>query len=64
MIKYHRNMDHDIQGDEELQNDELWDTAQNNECRWGAFTAKETGKENSLLCSKSPLTKVIAIPNP
>ncbi len=46
MIKYRRNTDHDIQGDEELrQNDELWDTAQNNEWyRWAAFTARETGK--------------------
>ncbi len=66
MIKYRRNTDHDIQGDEEFsQNYELWDTAQNNEWyRWAAFTARETGKENCLLCSKSPLNKVIAIPNP
>ncbi len=65
MIKDRRNTDHDIQGDEELSHDELWDTAQNNEWyRWAAFTARETGKENCLLCSKSPLNIVIAIPNP
>ncbi len=66
MIKYRINMDHDIQGDEELsQNDELWDTAQNNEWyRWAAITVRETGKENCLLCSKSPLNKVISIPSP
>ncbi len=44
-------MDHDIQGDEELsQNDELWDKAQNNEWyRWAAFTAIETGKLGMFL---------------
>ncbi len=66
IIKYRRNTDYDMQGDEEInQNYELWDTAQINEWyRWAAYTARETGKENCLLCSKSPLNKVIAIPNP
>lgn len=64
--KYRRNTDYDIQNDEEIsKDDKLWETAQNNEWyRWATFTAKETGKENYLLCSKSPLNKVIAVPNP
>ncbi|MGL5578159.1 MAG: hypothetical protein ACRDB7_03530 [Fusobacteriaceae bacterium] len=36
-----------IQGDEEVsQNDELWETAQNNEWyRWAAFTAREARRK-------------------
>lgn len=66
VIKNRRDIDYDVQGDEDVsQIDALWDTAQNNEWyKWAAFTAKETGKENCLLCSKSPLNKVVAIPNP
>lgn len=66
LIQNHIDTDYEMQGDEEAsQNDELWETAQNNEWyQWAAFTARETKKENCLLCSKSPLNKVIAVPNP
>ncbi|MGL5955690.1 MAG: hypothetical protein ACRC0X_03690, partial [Brevinema sp.] len=41
----------------------LWNIAKNNEWyRWASFTAKEVGMENCVLCSKSPLNRVVVVP--
>lgn len=43
----------------------LWETAQNNDWyKWATYTAREIGMSNCLMCSKSPLNKVIVVPNP
>lgn len=62
--KQRRNVK-DEQIDDYSNEDIFWETAQNNEWyKWATFTARELGMDNCLLCSKSPLNKVIVVPNP
>lgn len=62
--KQHRNVK-DEQIEDNRIKDIFWEIAQNNEWyRWATFTVIEQGMDNCLLCSKSPLNKVIVVPNP
>lgn len=62
--KQHRNVK-DEQIEDNRIKDIFWEIAQNNEWyRWATFTVIEQGMDKCLLCSKSPLNKVIVVPNP
>jgi len=64
LSKQRRNVeDENFEGTSE--EDILWETAQNNDWyKWATYTAREVGMSNCLMCSKSPLNKVIVVPNP